>query len=395
MASVESTTGTRPAQVKREQIPERSAAFFESVLWESEVGGRMRQRLVGLGLEESTLRRFRVGYAPDSTELLREHLRRWAYSDDELVAAGIAARSDREHLHMLFHARVMFPFRDAAGRVLGFAGLATHLGPSWPLWLTSPDCDQFRTSAAIFAIGEAAPAIAGARRALVLRDPVQVLALHQGGRHDAVAVIQSPITREHLAQLADALGTDSRELHLARLDGRLGVVAVPEIAEVGKDAFAERSIPAGFGLINSRRATGRVPPPAVADADYRLEPLSSTRAIVYVVGVIVGVGIPIGGLLAAEAQGNEGAGPTEALNLVIVGVAGAYAVLTLIVARISARVRAQSTERRMRLPWVRGSDEVQPAGWTYHRVEEILVGAALISAVTCVVLLMTVGGFLG
>ena len=49
----------------------------------------------------------------------------------------------------------------------------------------------------------------------------------------------------------------------------------------------------------------------------------------------------------------------------------------------------------MRLPWVRGSDEVQPAGWTYHRVEEILVGAALISAVTCVVLLMTVGGFLG
>jgi hypothetical protein len=100
-------------------------------------------------------------------------------------------------------------------------------------------------------------------------------------------------------------------------------------------------------------------------------------------------------LLIAEAQ-NEGAtGPTEALNLVIVGVAGAYVVLTLIVGRVSARVRAQSSERRMRLPWVRGSDEVQPAGWTYHRMEEILVGAALISAITCVVLLMTVGGFLG
>ena len=61
MASVESTTETRPAQVKREQAPERAAAFFESVLWESEVGARMRQRLVGLGLEESTLRTFRVG----------------------------------------------------------------------------------------------------------------------------------------------------------------------------------------------------------------------------------------------------------------------------------------------------------------------------------------------
>lgn len=98
----------------------------------------MRERLVRHGLEESNLCSFRVGYAPDSTELLREHL------------------------HMLFHARVMFPFRDPDGRALGFAGLATHLGPSWPLWLTSPDCDQFRTSAAIFAIGEAAPAIAPA-----------------------------------------------------------------------------------------------------------------------------------------------------------------------------------------------------------------------------------------
>jgi hypothetical protein len=49
----------------------------------------------------------------------------------------------------------------------------------------------------------------------------------------------------------------------------------------------------------------------------------------------------------------------------------------------------------MRLPWVRGSGEVQPEGWTYHRLEEIVVGAALVSAAICVVLLMTVGGFLG
>jgi hypothetical protein len=395
MVGMESATESRVAPQRRaEEILERSAAFYESVLWESEVGRRTRERLVGHGLEESTLLRFRVGYAPGSTELLRERLGEREYDEDELIAAGIGTRSDRERLHLLFHARVMFPIRDADDRVLGFAGLATHLGPSWPLWLTSPDCDPFRTSAAIFAIGEAKPAIARAQRALVLRDPVQVLALHQGGRRDAVAVIQSPITREHLSQLADALG-GSRDLHLARRDGRLGVVAVPDVADVADDAFAERSIPAGFSFINSRRRGARGAPPTVADVEDGDERPPATRAIVYIVGGLVGVGIPIGALLIAEAQNDGATGPTEALNLVIVGVAGAYAVLTLIVGRISARVRAQSTERRMRLPWVRGSDEVQPAGWTYHRVEEILVGAALISAITCVVLLMTVGGFLG
>ena len=49
-------------------------------------------------------------------------------------------------------------------------------------------------------------------------------------------------------------------------------------------------------------------------------------------------------------------------------------------------------DRRLgdRLAAFRGS-----TGWTYHRLEEILVGAALASAVTCIVLLMTIGGFLG
>ena len=253
---------------RAEEILERSAAFYESVLWESEVGSRTRERLIRHGLEAPTLSSFRVGYAPDDTKLLRDHLRQWTYTDDELIVAEIATRSDRERLHMLFHARVIFPIRDADDRVLGFAGLATHLGPSWPLWLTSPDGHVFRTSAAIFAIGEAASEIGRARRALILRDPVQVLALHQEGRRDAVAVIQSPITREHLVQLADALGVDTRDLHLARRDGRLGLVAVPETASVANDAFADRSVPAGFGLINSRRPAGRGAPAAAADRDH-------------------------------------------------------------------------------------------------------------------------------
>ena len=61
----------------------------------------------------------------------------------------------------------------------------------------------------------------------------------------------------------------------------------------------------------------------------------------------------------------------------------------------SFRVGYAPQTRRMREPWIRGKDEWQPTGWTYHRLEEVLVGAAFASAITCLVLLMTVGGFLG
>lgn len=376
-----------------EEVLERSTAYFEDLLWESDIGARVRSRLSRTGIEAPTLRSFRVGYAPGDTQELLGHLAQWEYSPADLISAGIASRSDRSRLHVLFHARIMFPISDPEGRMLGFAGLATHLGPSWPLWLTSPDQGPFDAGAAIFGIGQAAPAIMQVRRALVLRDCVQVLALHQQGRRDAVAVIQSPITRTHTAQLASALGAG--DLHFARRDGRLGVVAVPAGADVDGDAFAARTIPAGFTLIDAkRRADGGEPAERDLSPGLEEEP-PPARRFVYLAGAFVGVGIPVGLLLVAAPHNEATRGSTPTLNLVIIGVAAAYLLLALVVSRISARVRARSRARRMREPWARGSGEWQPAGWTYHRLEEILVGAALASAVTCIVLLMTIGGFLG
>jgi hypothetical protein len=228
---------------------------------------------------------------------------------------------------------------------------------------------------------------------LVLRDCVQVLALHQQGRRETVGVIQSPITRTHAAQLASILRT--RDLQFARRDGGLGVVAVPAGADVDDDSFAARTTPAGFSLIDStRRPDGAAPAEWSLSAPFE-EEAPPARGFVYFAGVLIGVGIPIGLLLVAAPHDQSTRGSTPTLNLVVIGVAVAYLLLTLGVSRVSARVRARSQTRRMREPWARGSDEWQPSGWTYHRLEEILVGAALASAITCIVLLITIGGFLG
>ena len=376
-----------------DEILERSAAYFEDRLWESEAGDRVRSRLLRAGITESSLRSFRVGYAPGNTRVLLGHVARWSYSPSELTSAGIVSRSQRNGLHVLFHARIMFPITDTEGCVLGFAALATHLGPSWPLWLTSPNRGPFDAGAAIFGIQQARPAIGRTGRALVVRDCVQVLALHERGRQETVGVIQSPITRKHAASLASALRAG--DLQFARRDGALGVVAAPATADVGNDDFAARDTPAGFSLIDATPRDGRDPAVGAGARVPVGEPPPPARPLVYLAGVSIGVGIPIGALLLSAPHDHSTGGSTSTLNLVIVGVAVAYLVLALLVSRISARVRARSRTRRMREPWARGMDEWQPSGWTYHRLEEILVGAALASAITCVVLLMTIGGFLG
>ena len=82
----------------------------------------------------------------------------------------------------------MFPVRDARGGSLGFAGLATHLGPSWPMWVISPDAGLYRRSQAVFGLDRAATRIKATRTAMVLGNCVEVLKAHQAGQTNAVTV---------------------------------------------------------------------------------------------------------------------------------------------------------------------------------------------------------------
>jgi len=370
------------------EVLEHSAGLFEDYLWNSKLGTSIQARITRWGIDEHVMRSFGIGYSPGKSSLYLSELERFDLTSADAVGAGMATESPRGHPHVRFHDRIMFPIRDRDGTLVGFAGLATHLGPSWPLWITSADDGPFDSGSALFGIDRAWAAIGREKRALVVRDCVQVLALHQDGRGEAVAVVQSPITRAHTAQLGSALAV--QQVDFTRRDGYLGVVAAPAGEEVPLEAFASRGVPSGFTLVHSdRSASARTAAAPAVEVEDVIEP---TRSWVLLAGAIVGTGIPIALLLLVpDGEGDA----TPALNLVIVGVATAYLVLAVAVSRISAHARDRATTRRMRLPWVRGSGEVQPSGWTYHRAEEILVGAALVSAAICLVLLMTVGGFLG
>jgi hypothetical protein len=377
--------------VATSEVLMHSAGLFEDYLWSSSIGASVQARITRWGIKEETMRSSGIGYSPGKSSLYLSELERFDLTEKDAVGAGMATESTRGGVHVRFHDRIMFPIRDRAGELTGFAGLATHLGPSWPLWVTSPDGGGFDSGSALFGIERAWMAIAQGGRALVVRDCVQVLALHQDGRDDAIAVVQSPITRAHTAQLASALSVQS--VDFTRRDGCLGVVAMPEGEEVPDDAFASRQVPSGFTLVHSRRRQRRART-AVAPAADLDDIVVSTRPWVYLAGALIGFGIPVGLLLVAGPEG-DGTGNSSALSVVIVGVATTYLVLAVFVARISADARDRQETRRMRLPWSRGSGEVQPEGWTYHRLEEVVVGAALVSAAICLVLLMTVGGFLG
>jgi DNA primase catalytic core, N-terminal domain len=373
-------------------ILERTAAFYASFLWGSEIGEGVRSRLTRRGIDEATLRAFQVGYAPGAWSELLAHLEQWRFSAAELHAAGIALLSERGHAHAHFRSRIMFPVRDPGGRILGFSGLATNPGPSWPEWLNSPDRGRYRRTAAIFGIDRARPAIARAGRALVLRDCLETLRMHRDGHREAVAVIRSDITEDHLDQLAVALGVDAVDLDSSEVVDRGPGVSGALVARPSSGAY--RAGPRAR-LGTAARETGALEPASRAGVVPDATLSTAGRTLPYLASALIGVAIPLAWLWIAGADTDAPGGPGTAFILVVGGVAASYVLLTILASFVSARARARSRGRRMRTPWERGATEWQPPAWTYHTLEEILIGAALVSAVTCVVLFVTVGGFTG
>jgi DNA primase catalytic core, N-terminal domain len=202
------------------------------------------------------VREFGVGYAPIGPDELMNHLVGLGYSVEEVVATGLATRSVRGRAHAHFRSRVMFPVRDADGRVLGFAGLGTHVGASWALWVTSPDIGLYRRSQAVFGLDQAARQIAASGTALVLRDSIEVLKAHQDGRTNAVCVHTPWVTRDQMLALAEGLpgGLDTLELDLPpgmsadSKDEPIALTAVPDPEREGSASKAGNTEAAASNL---------------------------------------------------------------------------------------------------------------------------------------------------
>jgi DNA primase len=193
------------------ELLERTAKFYERYLWEAPKAEKAREYLAGRGLREEVLRRFGVGMAPSPWDQVLTGSQRAGFKVDELLAAGLAQKGRQGGHYDRFRSRITFPIRDQRGRVLGFGARALS-ADSKPKYLNSPEGELYRKSETLYGIDRARGPIAKARRAIVVEGYTDVLALHQAGVEEAVAIMGTAITPEQLAMLAGL--TDSVVLAL-------------------------------------------------------------------------------------------------------------------------------------------------------------------------------------
>lgn len=192
----------RRARERLHELLERTAAFYVRRLWETDEAAGARAYLLGRGLEEATLREFRVGYAPSAWDTVLTASQRSGYTARELYDAGLVQRPrDGGRLYDRFRSQITFPLCDPRGRVLGFAGrrMGEDRGPKY---INSPEGDLFHKGRMVFAADLARAHAAKAGEVVVTEGYTDVLMLHQAGLRNAVATMGTALTEEQVGELA-------------------------------------------------------------------------------------------------------------------------------------------------------------------------------------------------
>lgn len=194
--------GPRRADEPLYELMARVAKFYAEALAREP---RARDYAARRGLTAATVERFGIGYAPNSWN---EVLKRFGGGEAErkrLAEAGLVIERERgqvsggERYYDRFRDRLMFPIRDARGRVIAFGGRVIDAGE--PKYLNSPETVLFHKGRELYALYETRRARTNLTRLVIVEGYMDAVRLHQSGIDYAVATLGTATTAEHLRRI--------------------------------------------------------------------------------------------------------------------------------------------------------------------------------------------------
>lgn len=185
-------------------ICEQATDFFQQQLQISVVAKQYLQKRL---LNESTIKSFRLGYAPAEYQSLMSYLTKQNFSTQDLVTAGLVKLGQHSDYYDHFRNRLIFPIRNLHGQVVGFGGrvlddndqpAAPALQQGGPKYLNSPQTPIYNKSQILFNLDQAKEGIKKAGYAILVEGYMDCLAVHQAGMQNVVAVSGTALTNDQL-----------------------------------------------------------------------------------------------------------------------------------------------------------------------------------------------------
>ena len=144
-------------------------------------------------LEDETIAKFGLGWAPSGKDDLLQAARKAGYKDEYLIDAGLAVKREDGSLGDKFRERVMFPIQSVSGRTIAFSG-RTLKADNPAKYVNSPDTEIYRKSNILFGIYFAKSDISKADECIIVEGNIDYVMLQQLGIHNVVAPCGTALT---------------------------------------------------------------------------------------------------------------------------------------------------------------------------------------------------------
>jgi len=137
----------RVAVGKAEEALRAAVAFYQDQLVQDD---QARAFLKERGINNESVDRWQLGYAPASWDSLVKTLRSEGISDEIILETGLAGRARTGRLYDRMRGRVVFPIHDAGGSPRGFAGRL--ISGDGPKYLNSPETPLYKKSKLLYGL---------------------------------------------------------------------------------------------------------------------------------------------------------------------------------------------------------------------------------------------------
>lgn len=175
------------------EINRESAQFFYDYIMSSQ-GKNKLDYLFAKGLNMKIIKQFKLGFAPDSYDMLLKHLKSKGYKVWEIVEAGVVKISKNNHYYDTFRNRIIIPIIDIRGNIISFSGKS--IINEDPVYLNTADTCVYTKNNELFALNFAK---GSQKKSFILCDGfIDAIYLHQSGYDNAIACCNSRLTQEQV-----------------------------------------------------------------------------------------------------------------------------------------------------------------------------------------------------
>jgi DNA primase len=180
------------------ELYEQAAELFSHILLNTQLGEEALKYLQDRGMTEADIKDFNIGFAAPEQNLLLSFFQEHGVDQQLMAESGLFTESEDRTLRDRFFNRIIFPIKDANGKIVAFSGRSLVKDKNHPKYLNSPETSIFNKGKVLYNFSQARSEIIQQKTVILYEGFMDVIAAHRASVKNGIATMGTSMTEDHI-----------------------------------------------------------------------------------------------------------------------------------------------------------------------------------------------------